>query len=95
MGGQIDRPDIVAATGHDRHGERAQALLQFLVDDRVTLGAVGSDPAPGVQDLSVGAGLGVRYNLGFAPIRFDIAVPVTERNGSGPYQIYISIGQSF
>lgn len=61
----------------------------------VDAGAVGSDPAPGVQDLSVGAGLGVRYNLGFAPIRFDIAVPVTERNGSGPYQIYISIGQSF
>lgn len=61
----------------------------------VDAGAVGSDPAPGVQDLSVGAGLGVRYNLGFAPIRFDVAVPLTARNGSGPYQIYISIGQSF
>ena len=61
----------------------------------VDAGSVGSDPAPGFQDLSVGAGLGVRYNLGFAPIRFDIAIPVTERNGSGPFQVYISIGQSF
>jgi len=61
----------------------------------VDAGAIGSDPAPGVQDLSVGAGLGVRYNLGFAPIRFDIAFPVTARQGSGPYQLYISIGQSF
>jgi translocation and assembly module TamA len=61
----------------------------------VDAGSVGSDPAPGFQDLSIGAGLGVRYNLGFAPIRFDIAVPVTQRNGSGPFQIYISIGQSF
>jgi translocation and assembly module TamA len=61
----------------------------------VDAGSVGSDPAPGFQDLSVGAGLGVRYNLGFAPIRFDIAVPVTDRHGSGPFQLYISIGQSF
>jgi translocation and assembly module TamA len=61
----------------------------------VDAGSVGSGPAPGFQDLSVGAGLGVRYNLGFAPIRFDFAVPVTKRQGSGPFQIYISIGQSF
>jgi translocation and assembly module TamA len=61
----------------------------------VDAGSVGSDLAPGFQDLSIGAGLGVRYNLGFAPIRFDIAIPVTARRGSGPFQFYISIGQSF
>ena len=61
----------------------------------VDAGSIGSDPAPGFQDLSIGAGLGVRYNLGFAPIRFDIAVPVTDRKNAGPFQIYISIGQSF
>jgi len=61
----------------------------------VDAGSIGSDPAPGFQDLSVGAGLGVRYNLGFAPIRFDVAIPVTKRQGSGPFQFYISIGQSF
>ena len=61
----------------------------------VDAGSIGSDPAPGFQDLSIGAGLGVRYNLGFAPIRFDIAVPVSNKNNAGAFQLYISIGQSF
>lgn len=61
----------------------------------VDAGSIGSDPAPGFQDLSIGAGLGVRYNLGFAPIRFDVAVPVTDKKNAGPFQFYISIGQSF
>ena len=43
---------------------------------------------------TVGAGLGVRYNLGFAPIRVDVGMPVTHRQGSAPFQIYVSIGQS-
>ncbi len=61
----------------------------------VDAGSIGRNPAPGFQNLSIGAGLGVRYNLGFAPIRFDVAVPVTDRKNAGPFQIYISIGQSF
>ena len=62
----------------------------------VDAGAVGSDPAPGVQDLSVGAGLGVRYNLGFGPIRVDVAIPGDRAaRARRPFQIYISIGQSF
>ena len=47
------------------------------------------------QDLAVGAGVGVRYNLGFAPIRFDIATPVARKRGEPAFQIYVSIGQSF
>lgn len=61
----------------------------------VDAGAVGSDLGPGFQDMSIGAGLGVRYNLGFAPIRADIGVPVTHRRGAAPFQLYVSIGQSF
>ena len=61
----------------------------------VDVGSIGSDRAPGFQNMSVGAGLGARYNLGFAPIRVDVAVPVSQRNGAAPYQIYISIGQAF
>ncbi|MDB5424932.1 MAG: hypothetical protein JWQ29_2348, partial [Phenylobacterium sp.] len=55
----------------------------------------GASVAPGFKNLSIGAGVGVRYNLGFAPIRFDVAVPVTDRKNAGPFQFYISIGQSF
>lgn len=61
----------------------------------VDAGAVGSSGPVDLMDLAVGAGLGVRYNLGFAPIRVDIATPVVKRRGEAPFQIYVSIGQSF
>jgi translocation and assembly module TamA len=58
-------------------------------------GSVGVRPNPDLTHLSVGAGLGVRYNLGFGPIRVDVATPIANRNGAAPLQIYVSIGQSF
>jgi len=44
---------------------------------------------------SVWAGFGVRYDLGFGPIRVDIAVPLNPRSNDPSFQIYLSIGQSF
>jgi translocation and assembly module TamA len=61
----------------------------------VDAGTIGLAQTPTFKALSVGAGIGVRYNLGFAPLRVDIATPVTGRHGQAPFQIYISIGQSF
>ena len=61
----------------------------------VDAGSVGIRKAPDFSNLSVGAGLGVRYNLPFGPIRFDVATPVANRQGASPVQIYVSIGQSF
>lgn len=58
-------------------------------------GAVGTHATPTGDDYSVGAGIGVRYNLGFGPIRADIAVPLDKREGDPSFQIYLSIGQSF
>ncbi len=58
-------------------------------------GAIGGAQFPSFRDLSIGAGLGVRYNLGFGPIRIDVATPVTSRRGEAPFQLYVSIGQSF
>jgi len=37
----------------------------------------------------------VRYNLGFGPLRIDVATPVTGRHGQAPVQIYVSLGQAF
>lgn len=43
-----------------------------------------------------GAGIGVRYQTGLGPIRFDIATPVSGGDDDiSPYQIYIGIGQAF
>ncbi|CAN7322448.1 autotransporter assembly complex protein TamA [Phenylobacterium sp. LjRoot219] len=61
----------------------------------VDAGDVGLERYPEFKNLSVGAGLGVRYNLPFGPIRFDIATPVAKRRGGSPIQVYVSIGQSF
>jgi translocation and assembly module TamA len=61
----------------------------------VDAGSVGSTPTPSVREIGVGAGLGVRYNLGFGPLRLDIATPLNPRQGDGRIQVYISIGQSF
>lgn len=61
----------------------------------VDAGSLGPTAAPDFHQLSVGAGLGVRYDLGFGPIRLDIATPVTRRKGDPIAQLYISIGQSF
>jgi translocation and assembly module TamA len=61
----------------------------------IDAGTVGTAQFPSFRDLSIGAGLGVRYNLGFGPIRVDLATPVTSARGEAPLQIYVSIGQSF
>jgi translocation and assembly module TamA len=61
----------------------------------IDAGSLGSTPAPSFSNVDVGAGIGVRYDLGFGPIRLDLATPVTRRKGDPLVQLYISIGQSF
>ncbi|MDP3854643.1 autotransporter assembly complex family protein [Phenylobacterium sp.] len=58
-------------------------------------GAVGTDQIPTGKDFSAGVGIGVRYDLGFGPIRADIAIPLDKRKGDSAFQVYLSIGQSF
>lgn len=57
----------------------------------VDAGYVGAD---GDSESHAGAGLGVRYETGFGPIRFDVAAPVSGKTGDG-VQIYIGLGQAF
>lgn len=61
----------------------------------VDAGSVGSQQYPNFRSLSVGAGVGIRYNLGFAPLRVDLGFPLKRRQGDGAFQVYVSIGQSF
>jgi translocation and assembly module TamA len=46
-------------------------------------------------DLSYGIGFGARYNLGFAPLRVDIAFPLDDEFASDDFALYISVGQAF
>lgn len=62
----------------------------------VDAGSVTDSTSPDFSDPAVGAGLGFRYYTGFGPIRFDIGVPLTQKDKtSDAFQIYISIGQAF
>lgn len=58
-------------------------------------GGTAFDDWADAGDLSFGAGIGLRYDLGFAPLRFDIAVPLDDEFSSDDYALYISLGQAF
>jgi translocation and assembly module TamA len=61
----------------------------------VDAGAVSEEGIPGLSDLSVGAGIGVRYHTPIGPVRVDLATPLTSSAGDSPVQLYIAIGQAF
>ena len=59
-------------------------------------GYVGEESFPGSSGGShSGAGIGLRYDTGIGPIRFDLAAPVSGDTGSSSYYIYVGIGQAF
>lgn len=58
-------------------------------------GYVAADRFPGIDDLRLGAGVGLRYYTGLGPIRADIAIPLNPRPGDPSYAIYVGIGQAF
>ncbi|MEH7828674.1 autotransporter assembly complex protein TamA [Gemmobacter denitrificans] len=50
----------------------------------------------GTGDWHAGAGLGLRYDTGFGPIRLDVATPIEGSVDTGDgVQIYVGIGQAF
>jgi len=63
----------------------------------VDAGSVGNHVTPSFRDVPVSVGVGLRYSLGFAPIRLDVATPLrkTGVTGQSAFQMYLSIGQSF
>jgi translocation and assembly module TamA len=61
----------------------------------VDWGSIGLEGFTGqFAESHAGAGLGLRYDTGLGPIRFDIAAPISGATGDG-VQIYVGLGQSF
>jgi translocation and assembly module TamA len=58
-------------------------------------GGTAFDSWSDATDLSWAVGFGGRYNLGFAPLRIDVAFPLDEAERSGDFALYISLGQAF
>lgn len=61
----------------------------------VDAGTLGLDPTPTFDGMRGGVGFGVRYDLGFAPLRFDVAFPLDDQLGGESFQLYLGVGQSF
>jgi translocation and assembly module TamA len=61
----------------------------------VDAGAVSEEGIPGLRDMSVGAGIGLRYHTPIGPVRVDLATPLTASSGDSPVQLYVAIGQAF
>jgi len=61
----------------------------------VDAGSVATSVNPDFKDVRFAVGLGLRYNLPFAPLRVDVARPLQRPKGDAPFQIYVSIGQAF
>ncbi len=61
----------------------------------VDAGVVNDGSVPSLHDIRVGAGLGLRYETGFGPIRVDVGVPLNRRAGDAPVGVYVALGQAF
>jgi translocation and assembly module TamA len=69
---------------------RALGAVAFL-----DAGSVGEEEFPSLEELKAAVGFGVRFDLGFAPVRADIAFPIGKEDSDPPFQVYLSVGQAF
>jgi len=61
----------------------------------VDAGTVGPNATPTLSGLRLGAGLGLRYQTNFGPIRVDVGTPLNRRPGDSRIGVYIALGQAF
>ena len=74
---------------------RAKVTQDIGVVGFVDAGYVAADRFPTLEELRIGAGVGLRYYTGLGPLRLDFAVPLNKRPTDPDYAIYVGIGQSF
>ena len=61
----------------------------------VDAGSVSRSTTPTFDDILFGAGVGVRYDTGFGPLRVDVAFPLNRREEDSWIAVYVGLGQSF
>ncbi|MDB5505573.1 MAG: outer membrane protein assembly factor [Devosia sp.] len=97
----------IGVTNADGTVTGGRYLLEASVEARVKImkdigivafldgGIVAADEIPSLDQLRLGAGIGLRYETGFGPLRLDLAVPLNKRPGDPDYALYVGIGQAF
>ncbi|MXO58057.1 BamA/TamA family outer membrane protein [Altererythrobacter salegens] len=61
----------------------------------VDAGTVASGATPDFANIKIGAGIGIRYNTGFGPIRVDFGVPLNPGPNDANFGVYVGLGQAF
>ncbi len=61
----------------------------------IDAGSVGDRATPDFDEIRYGAGIGIRYDSGFGPIRVDVGVPLNPGPNDNPVAVYVSLGQAF
>lgn len=74
---------------------RRKITEKWAVAGFVEGGSISRVAGPDFTHVEWAAGVGVRYQLGFAPLRADIAFPLDHAGGIPALQVYIGIGQAF
>lgn len=59
------------------------------------VGSVSIESTPNFRFIKYGAGVGVRYESGFGPLRLDVGVPLNPEPDDAPVAVYVSVGQAF
>lgn len=83
-----------------------RSLAELSVEARIRFGNFGVVPfvdagnisaggLPTLDELRIGAGLGVRYYSSFGPIRVDVGTPLNPQPGDSPIAVYVSLGQAY
>jgi len=61
----------------------------------IDAGSVSEDALPGFGNMKFGAGIGIRYQTNFGPIRLDVAAPLSPGPNYAPVAVYVALGQAF
>ena len=61
----------------------------------IDAGSVDESITPTLRNMRYGAGVGVRYQTGFGPIRIDIGTPLNPHPGDSRIAVYVALGQAF
>ncbi|MGN6488959.1 MAG: autotransporter assembly complex protein TamA [Devosia sp.] len=95
----VNNPDGTVTGG--RYLLEASAEARYRIDEQwgavafVDGGYVAADTLPGIDQLRLGAGIGIRYFTSLGPLRADLAVPLNKQPGDPEYALYVGIGQAF
>jgi hypothetical protein len=95
----VNNPDGTVSGG--RYLLEASAEARYKVTGDIGVvgfvdgGYVAADSFPGLDQLRIGAGIGLRYYTSLGPLRADIAIPLNKQDGDPDYAIYVGIGQAF